>query len=98
MEVNVRFRHTQGGDIGPFAFLDTVTIQEMKDRLLQEWPKGGHPQIPHSSFPVAGCAFFQLSERSLQVVTRCKGSDELTSLSFSYIDVWTGVTLEFLTL
>lgn len=43
----VRFRHTSGIDIGPFPFSSSSSILELKERLLQEWPKDGSvPEYP----------------------------------------------------
>eukprot|EP00884_Botryococcus_braunii_P015405 jgi/Botrbrau1/2548/Bobra.0079s0035.1 len=41
MDINLRFRHAQGVDIGPLSLPDSLTVQELKDRLLAEWPKEG---------------------------------------------------------
>lgn len=35
----MRFRHT-GGDVGPFRFPASSNVQDMRERLFQEWPKG----------------------------------------------------------
>lgn len=37
--VQVRFRHT-AGDLGPFQFPETASVQSLKDRVFAEWPKG----------------------------------------------------------
>ena len=39
-ELKVRFRHTTGTDIGPYNFQDSATVQQVKEKLLSEWPKG----------------------------------------------------------
>jgi hypothetical protein len=38
--IQIRFRHT-GGDIGPTAYSDNLTIQQLKDSLYSAWPKEG---------------------------------------------------------
>jgi hypothetical protein len=40
MDITLRFRHPQGTDIGPFALPEALTVEELKERLLLEWPKG----------------------------------------------------------
>lgn len=37
--IQIRFRSTNG-DVGPFTFTEEQTIQECKDKLFAEWPKG----------------------------------------------------------
>ena len=37
--IQLRFRHT-GGDIGPSTFPDSTTIQQIKEKLVAEWPAG----------------------------------------------------------
>ncbi len=37
--VQVRFRHT-AGDLGPFQFSESASVQSLKDRVFAEWPKG----------------------------------------------------------
>ena len=35
----IRFRHTQG-DIGPFSFGLGASVDDLKQKLLAEWPTG----------------------------------------------------------
>mmetsp|Transcript_32003 Transcript_32003/g.95592 ORF Transcript_32003/g.95592 Transcript_32003/m.95592 type:complete len:130 (-) Transcript_32003:760-1149(-) len=39
-EVRLRFRHVSG-DLGPFNFAETCTVDDIKERLLKEWPSDG---------------------------------------------------------
>lgn len=39
-DIQLRFRHT-AGDLGPYTFQETATIQEIKEKLVAEWPKEG---------------------------------------------------------
>lgn len=39
-EIQIRFRHTSG-DLGPYTFQDSATIQDVKEKLISEWPKDG---------------------------------------------------------
>jgi len=39
-QVQLRFRHT-AGDIGPISFHDSVSIQQVKEKVVAEWPKDG---------------------------------------------------------
>ncbi|GAB4813495.1 hypothetical protein N2152v2_000541 [Parachlorella kessleri] len=39
-EYDIRFRHT-AGDVGPLKFAASSTVQEIKERLLVEWPTEG---------------------------------------------------------
>ena len=38
-DVSLRFRH-QNGDVGPFSFSTSTTLQAVKQKVLAEWPKG----------------------------------------------------------
>jgi len=38
--LQLRFRH-QAGDLGPFPFPDTTSIQEVKEKVLAAWPTEG---------------------------------------------------------
>lgn len=37
----MRLRHTYAGDLGPYTLPDTTTVQQLKDKVFAEWPKGG---------------------------------------------------------
>jgi len=39
-QISLRFRHTQG-DIGPLTVPLTSTVQALKERLFNTWPKDG---------------------------------------------------------
>lgn len=39
-DIQLRFRHISG-DIGPWQFPDSATIQQVKERLFADWPKEG---------------------------------------------------------
>ncbi|KAG2492692.1 hypothetical protein HYH03_009106 [Edaphochlamys debaryana] len=38
--IQVRFRHT-AGDLGPWTFVESSSVQSLKDKLFAEWPKDG---------------------------------------------------------
>lgn len=39
-DFQIRFRHVSG-DLGPYAFQESVLVQILKDKILSEWPKDG---------------------------------------------------------
>lgn len=39
-DLQIRFRHTSG-DVGPFVYSDATTVQQLKEKLLADWPKEG---------------------------------------------------------
>lgn len=39
-DLKVRFRHVCG-DIGPFLFPSSANVQDLREKLCQEWPKDG---------------------------------------------------------
>ena len=41
--VQIRFRHSNG-DVGPFTFQDSATVESVKEKLFAEWPKGSNSQ------------------------------------------------------
>lgn len=40
-ELSIKFRHVLG-DVGPFNFSDTATIQNVKETIFNRWPSGPH--------------------------------------------------------
>ncbi|PNH06568.1 Membrane-anchored ubiquitin-fold protein 4 [Tetrabaena socialis] len=38
--ISIRFRHS-AGDLGPFPFSESVSVQTVKDKVFAEWPKDG---------------------------------------------------------
>lgn len=38
--INIRFRHSNG-DVGPFTFVESVSVDAVKEKLLAEWPQEG---------------------------------------------------------
>lgn len=40
-ELQIKFRHVLG-DVGPFSFNDTATIQSVKETIFTRWPSGAH--------------------------------------------------------
>ena len=39
-DIDIRFRHMSGTDVGPFRIGGASSVQAVKERLLAEWPKG----------------------------------------------------------
>lgn len=40
-ELQIKFRHVLG-DVGPFAFQDSASIQSVKETIYTRWPSGLH--------------------------------------------------------
>lgn len=38
--VDIKFRLSDGSDIGPFQYSAASTVQMLKERIILEWPKG----------------------------------------------------------
>jgi hypothetical protein len=45
-DLQIRFRHSSGTDIGPFSFEDGNTIQSVKSVVFQRWPTGERKPHP----------------------------------------------------
>ena len=41
-------------DLGPFPFQESQTLQQVKEKLIAEWPKGGAPRAPRAA-PACAC-------------------------------------------
>lgn len=39
--LHIRLRHTYAGDLGPYTLPDSTTVQQLKDKIISEWPKDG---------------------------------------------------------
>lgn len=39
-QLEIKFRLTDGSDIGPKAFPDATTVSALKETVISEWPRG----------------------------------------------------------
>lgn len=39
-QLEIKFRLTDGSDIGPKAFPDATTVAALKETVISEWPRG----------------------------------------------------------
>lgn len=39
-QLEIKFRLTDGSDIGPKAFPDATTVSALKETVISQWPRG----------------------------------------------------------
>lgn len=76
--VDIKFRLSDGSDIGPFQYSSASTVQMLKERIILDWPKG-QTVGPKLASEIKLISFGKILENN-KTVGQCKAPiDELAA-------------------